>query len=112
MDICVRSAQQHQEKRPIGLVSGGGSAAFRALHDDLPFGRTNAPSPYAATLFQQGFKDRQDVVAFQSFNLLMVIGLQISLQVQTFKQNLGKTGDGGIDFPIPQSEPYEKQFEP
>jgi hypothetical protein len=29
------------------------------LHYDLPFGRTNAPSPNTATLFQQGFKDRQ-----------------------------------------------------
>jgi hypothetical protein len=59
MDVGVRSAQQHQEERSVGVVSGKGSAAFRALHDNLPFGCTNAPSPRAATFFQQYFKDRQ-----------------------------------------------------
>ena len=59
MDVGVGSAQQHQEERSVGVVSGKGSAAFRALHDDLPFGCTNAPFPRAATLFQQYFKDRQ-----------------------------------------------------
>jgi hypothetical protein len=58
-DVRVRSAQQHLEERSISLVSSEGSAAFRALHNDLPFGRTNAPTPSTTALFQQDFEDRQ-----------------------------------------------------
>jgi hypothetical protein len=59
MDVWVRSAQQHQEERSISFISGSGSAAFRALHNDLPLSCPNAPSPCTAALFQQYFKDRQ-----------------------------------------------------
>jgi hypothetical protein len=55
----MRSAEQHQQERPISLVSGSGSAAFRPVHDDLPFGRAQAPPPYAAALFQEPFKNRK-----------------------------------------------------
>ena len=55
----IRSAEQHQEERPISLVFGSGSAAFRTVHDDLPFGRAQAPPPYAAALFQEPFKNRK-----------------------------------------------------
>jgi len=55
----IRSAEQHQEERPISLVFGSGSAAFRTVHDDLPFGRAQAPPPYPAALFQEPFKNRK-----------------------------------------------------
>jgi hypothetical protein len=53
----VGSAQQHQEERSISCVSGRGSLAFRASHNDLPFGRTNTPIPCTTTLFQLDLKD-------------------------------------------------------
>jgi hypothetical protein len=55
----IRSAEQHQEERPIGLVFGRGSAALLTVHNDLPFGRAHAPRPYAAALFQEQFKNRK-----------------------------------------------------
>ena len=55
----MRSAEQHQEERPISLVPGSGSATFRPVHDDVPFGRAQAPPPYAAALFQERFKNRK-----------------------------------------------------
>ena len=55
----IRSAEQHQEERPISLVFGRGSAVLRTLHNDLPFGRANAPPPYATALFQEQFKNRK-----------------------------------------------------
>jgi hypothetical protein len=53
----IRSGLQHQEERSIGFVSGGGSAAFRAQHDDTPFGRANAPPVFATALVQHDLKD-------------------------------------------------------
>ena len=57
----IRSAEQHQEERPISPVFGRGPAALRTVHNDLPFGRAHAPPPYAAALFQEQFKNRKSV---------------------------------------------------
>jgi hypothetical protein len=53
----IRSAEQHQEECPISLVFGSGSAAFRTLHDDIAFGRANAPPPSSAALPQDHVKN-------------------------------------------------------
>src|SRR6476659_8735816 len=107
MDICVRRAQQHQEKRSVCLVSGTDSAAFRAVHDDLPFFRTNAPSPHAATLLQEGFKDRQSVWhCYPSFARICSLSIcrQIPLRVQTFKKICLKPTITACSLPVSQSK--------
>jgi hypothetical protein len=105
MDVGVRSAQQHQEERSVGVVSGKGSAAFRALHDDLPFGCTNAPFPRAATLFQQYFKDRQLMRHCDHSFGHLVIRRSIPLQVQRFTRNLRQIDNGGMMRLVPNTEP-------
>ena len=85
----VGRAQQHQEERAIGLVSGGGPAAFRPEHDDLAFGRTNAPTPNPPPLFQHGFKDRQLMSRHFRPQWLSPMGLRIPLRVQMFKAEFG-----------------------
>jgi len=49
--------QQQQKERPVGIVFGSGSAAFRTVHDDIPFGSADAPPPSSAALLQGQFKN-------------------------------------------------------
>jgi hypothetical protein len=53
----IRRGQQQLEECPVSFVFGGGSAAFRTLHDDLPFGCAHAPPPSSAALLYGEFKD-------------------------------------------------------
>jgi hypothetical protein len=46
----IRRPQQQLEECPVSLVFGNGPAAFRTLHDNLPFGRAHAPPPDPASL--------------------------------------------------------------
>jgi len=55
----IRRPQQQQEECPVSLVFGTGSAAVRALHDNLPFSRAHAPPPSPASLLQDHFKNRK-----------------------------------------------------
>jgi len=45
----VRHGRQQKKDRSVSLVCGGGSAAFRAAHDDFPFGRRDEPPPCPTT---------------------------------------------------------------
>jgi hypothetical protein len=56
-DRLIRRGQQQQEEGPVGLIAGGGSAAFRTMHDDIPLGCANAPLPISAALLQDLFKN-------------------------------------------------------
>jgi hypothetical protein len=61
----------------------------------LPFGCTNAPPPRAATLFHQGFEDRQSMRHCYPYNLL---GGNMSLDSRAgsnIRENLLKTDDAG-----------------
>jgi hypothetical protein len=64
----VRRPQQQQEECPVSPVFGGGPAAFRTLHDNLPFGRAHAPPPSPASLLQDHFKNRKLVGHCHYFN--------------------------------------------
>jgi hypothetical protein len=56
-----RRSQQHQKKRAIGLILGGGAAAFRSLHDDMAVGRAQAPPARAAAFSEADIKKRKSV---------------------------------------------------
>jgi hypothetical protein len=107
MDVWVRSAQQHQEERSISFISGSGSAAFRALHNDLPLSCTNAPSPCTATLFQQYFKDRQ-LVRHAIFHLVSSNVSFDLLAGSEVTRDLRQTNNGGILALVPNKELFEK----
>ena len=53
----IRRGEQQQEECPVSFVIGRGSATFRALHDHIPFGRTDAPLPFSTAHLQGYFKD-------------------------------------------------------
>jgi hypothetical protein len=54
---AIRRGQQQEEERPVSFVFGSGSAAFRTLHDDMPFGCADAPRQCSAALPQGQFKN-------------------------------------------------------
>jgi hypothetical protein len=57
-DVCrAPRRQQEQEECPDGFVFGSGSAAFRTLHDNIPFGSADAPPPSSAALPQGQFEN-------------------------------------------------------
>ncbi len=64
----IRRPQQQLEECPVSPVFGSGSAAFRTLHDNLPFGRAHAPPPGPASLLQDHFKNRKLVRHCNRFN--------------------------------------------
>jgi hypothetical protein len=57
-----RRGQQQQEECPVSFVIGSRSAAFRALHDYVPFGCTDAPVPYSASPLQDHIKDWKSII--------------------------------------------------
>jgi hypothetical protein len=57
----------------MSLVFGSGSTAFRTVHNDLPFGRAQAPLPYAASLFQERFKNRKLIWHCNRSSVLVLI---------------------------------------
>jgi hypothetical protein len=54
---AIRRGQQQEEERPVSFVFGSGSAAFRTLHDDIPFGCAHAPPPCSPAFLQELFKN-------------------------------------------------------
>ena len=90
----IRSAEQHQEECPISLVFGSGSAAFRTVHNDLPFRRAHAPPPYAAALFQERFKNRKLIRHCDRSLVSLVLCRSSQVQgLQQVRQNCMKFGD-------------------
>lgn len=65
-DRSIRRGQQKQEQCPVSLVFGSGSAAFRTLHDDRPFGCADAPPPCSAALPEGQFKNWKLIQAQRS----------------------------------------------
>jgi hypothetical protein len=61
-DRSTRCGQQQQEECPVSFVIGSRSAAFRALHDHVPFGCTDAPVPFSAAPLQVHFKDWKSTI--------------------------------------------------
>jgi hypothetical protein len=84
----IWSAEQHQEERPISLVFGGGSTALRTEHNYLPFGGAQAPSPYAAALFQEQFKNREFI---RHCDCSLVLGL-VSFELVVGSKVYSKSG--------------------
>ena len=90
----IRRGQQKQEQCPVSLVFGGESAAFRTLHDNLPFGRAHAPPPGPASLLQDRFENRKLIGHCNRFNgssRVPYLCLSISSQVQRFTARETKT---------------------
>jgi hypothetical protein len=92
----IRRAQQQQKERPVSLVFGSGPAAFRTLHDNLPFGRAHAPPPGPASLLQDRFENRKLIGHCHRFSTVgqagvPYLGLSISSQVQKFIARETKT---------------------
>ena len=84
----IWSAEQHQEERPISLVFGSGSTALRTEHNYLPFGGAQAPSPYAAALFQEQFKNREFI---RHCDCSLVLGL-VSFELVVGSKVYSKSG--------------------
>jgi hypothetical protein len=83
----IRRPQQQQEECPVSPVFGGGSAACRTLHDNLPFGRAYAPPPSPASLLQDHFKDRKLIghcVRFNRSSGVPYLCRSVSSKVQIF----------------------------
>jgi len=55
----IGRSEEHQKQRAIGLVLGGGSAAFRPLHDRVALGRAQVPPTRPAAFSQADFKKRE-----------------------------------------------------
>jgi hypothetical protein len=59
--MIERRGQQQEEERPVSFVFGSGSAAFRTLHDDSPFGCAHVPPPRSAALLQDLIKNWKSI---------------------------------------------------
>jgi len=55
-DRPIRRGKQQQEEGSLSLVLGSGSNAFKTLHENIPRGRANTPSPSPAALLHDHFK--------------------------------------------------------
>jgi hypothetical protein len=53
----IGRGQQQQEKCPVSVVFGSGTAAFRTLNNGIAVGRGHAPQPFSATFLQDHLKD-------------------------------------------------------
>ncbi len=62
----VGRGQEQKEERPVSFVLGSGSAAFRTLHDDIPFGCANAPPPFPAAFPRYHFKNSKLILVLRS----------------------------------------------
>jgi hypothetical protein len=52
---------QHQKQRAMGLVLGGGPAAFRSKHERPPIGRAQIPPARSTAWSQMNLEERQVV---------------------------------------------------
>ena len=89
LGVVVSSAAALAIPMPAGGTGkGGGSTALRTEHNYLPFGGAQAPSPYAAALFQEQFKNREFI---RHCDCSLVLGL-VSFELVVGSKVYSKSG--------------------